>query len=233
MLTVVYDNYAAGSGLPADWGFACVVAGLEKTILFDTGAKGDILLGNMQGLGVAPEDIDALVLSHEHWDHTGGLDELVSRNSGLEVYVPACFSQALRDSIRKASAGVLETEGPTKICAGAQTGGVLGGDVPEQALCLTGAKGTVVVTGCAHPGILNVVEHAASNYEPPLRAALGGFHLYKSSASEIREVAEGLKELGLQQAGPCHCSGDQARKIMAEVFGKDYIELNVGARVDL
>lgn len=68
--------------------FSCLIEGLDKTILFDTGGNGDILLANMQRLGLDPEDVDAVVLSHIDADHTGGLGAFLARNPDVTVYMP-------------------------------------------------------------------------------------------------------------------------------------------------
>ena len=65
-ITVVYDNYSYREGLRTSWGFACVVRGTEKTILFDTGGDASILLSNMKKLSIDPRDIDVIVLSLIH-----------------------------------------------------------------------------------------------------------------------------------------------------------------------
>lgn len=72
-IKVVYDNYVFDKNLAADWGFACVIIGTERTILLDTGGKGDLLLANLKKMSVRPTDIQVVVISHNHQDHTGGL----------------------------------------------------------------------------------------------------------------------------------------------------------------
>ncbi len=73
MITIVYDNNLPDKRLQTAWGFACVIEGLAETILFDTGGNGKLLLSNMAAAGFNPEQIDSIVLSHIHADHTGGL----------------------------------------------------------------------------------------------------------------------------------------------------------------
>ena len=63
-IIVVYDNNPYKAGLTTSWGFACVIKGAEKTILFDTGGSSAVLLANMQQLGIDPKEIDIVVLSH-------------------------------------------------------------------------------------------------------------------------------------------------------------------------
>jgi len=74
-LTIVYDNevYKKDAGLKSDWGFSCLIETENEDILFDTGAKGKILLNNMEKLDVEPEKISKIIISHEYWDHYGGL----------------------------------------------------------------------------------------------------------------------------------------------------------------
>ena len=86
-LTIVYDNtvFSKNFDLVSDWGFSCLIEA-EETILFDTGAKGDMLLHNMRNLGVKPDVIDKVVISHEHYDHNGGLSKLISFCEHVDLY---------------------------------------------------------------------------------------------------------------------------------------------------
>jgi len=88
MITIVYDNNAGREDLTTSWGFSCVVQGLEKTILFDTGGNGRILMSNMQKVGLDPQQIDAVVISHSHGDHTGGLASFLDWRGKVPVYIP-------------------------------------------------------------------------------------------------------------------------------------------------
>ncbi len=95
-LTTIYDNEvypeASATGLTSEWGFSCLIEVSGERILFDTGGAGSILLHNMERLGISPEDLATIVLSHEHWDHTGGLSDLLRTNRDAEVYLLASFS---------------------------------------------------------------------------------------------------------------------------------------------
>ena len=99
-MTVVYDNNAFDENLKADWGFSCLIRGLEKSVLFDSGTNGKILLSNMEKLGIHPGEIDTVFLSHEHKDHTGGLEALLNLNSRVEVWLPNFFSSSFKNKIR-------------------------------------------------------------------------------------------------------------------------------------
>ena len=75
-LTILYDNEAWNKNLKSDWGFSCLIETPGKNILFDTGASGKILLSNMRKLSIDPSIVDAVFISHRHWDHTGGISAL-------------------------------------------------------------------------------------------------------------------------------------------------------------
>jgi hypothetical protein len=98
-ITIVYDNTAHDPRLKADWGFAAWLECAGQIILFDTGTKGELLLGNMAELGLDQLDIDMIVLSHEHGDHTGGLDALLDSGARPVVYVPASFSPSFKNHV--------------------------------------------------------------------------------------------------------------------------------------
>jgi len=230
-LIVVFDNYPGEPQLETSWGFGCVIRGLSQTILFDTGGQGDVLLGNMQALEVRPEEIDAVVLSHIHGDHVGGLSDFLQHNNDVSVFLPAAFPESFKERVRQAGAAVVETTGPREICPGAHTTGVLGADIKEQGLYIETSEGVAVVTGCAHPGVVQIAKAAREASGRPVYAVLGGFHLGGVSASQIANVIDKLKALGVKKAGPCHCSGDETRKMMHRAFGPGYLNVNVGRRI--
>ena len=90
-LTIVYDNNAYNPKLQTDWGFACLIEWDDTTLLFDTGGKGDLLLSNITKFDLDPGEVDVVVLSHIHGDHTGGLNHLLATGVQPLVYVPRAF----------------------------------------------------------------------------------------------------------------------------------------------
>ena len=114
-ITVLYDNVPFREDLRTDWGFSCLVRGAEKTILFDTGANGPILLENMKKLGISPEEIDIVFHSHIHSDHVGGINAFLEKNPLVAVYVPASVPQRFKAIIKKCGANVTDIKKPRKI----------------------------------------------------------------------------------------------------------------------
>ena len=93
-LKILYDNKARECFKPA-WGFSCLVEADEK-ILFDTGWDGNLLLYNMRRFDINPGDIDKVVISHDHWDHAGGLSYILNEIGNVEVFVLKSFSMRLK-----------------------------------------------------------------------------------------------------------------------------------------
>jgi 7,8-dihydropterin-6-yl-methyl-4-(beta-D-ribofuranosyl)aminobenzene 5'-phosphate synthase len=229
-ITVVYDNHAIRAGTRADWGFSCLIEGLEKTVLFDTGKNGDILLQNMLVLQLSPEDVDVVVLSHAHADHTGGLASLLARNPSITVYYPASFPVDLTRAARAAGASLAPVNGPLVPCKGLLITKPMGSP-SESALLVETARGEVLVTGCAHPGLLEMTAAASALADSPIFAVLGGFHLSPRSPGEVGRIIEDLRHLGVERCGPAHCTGEAATVRIRAAFAGAFIEMGVGSAI--
>ena len=230
VVTIVYDNNAGREDLTTAWGFACVIQGLEKTILFDTGGDGTILLENMRRLGLDPKAIEVIVLSHVHGDHTGGMASVLRERSDIPVYMPSGFPSAFIEQVRSLGGRPQEAAESAVICRGARTTGTLGrGAIEEQGLCVKTAAGWVMITGCAHPGVENLAGRAREAVAESLHLVVGGCHLVQQSPSMIKAVLDRLEELGVQRVAPCHCSGDLARRLLAQRYGDRCTLAGVGS----
>lgn len=229
MLTIVYDNNEYDSRLKTNWGFSCLVEGTEKTVLFDTGGDSATLLANMKKLKIDPRRIKAVVLSHIHGDHVGGLGGFLEENSDVIVYLPQSFPESFKDRVRSFGAEVEEVSKAKELFAGVYTTGELGNGIKEQSLIVKTSQGLVVITGCAHPGVVNVVHKAKHMLaENPVYLVIGGFHLAGAAIPQIRSVIEGFRQLGVRKVAPCHCSGDKTRRLFREEYGEDYIDSGAG-----
>ncbi len=228
---IVYDNNAGDLRLKTDWGFSCYLEGAEKTILFDCGGRGDILLSNLEKKGLSPEKIQVIVLSHFHQDHVGGLEDFLEKNPRVEVWLPYFFPSDFKKAIEKKRARVMEVIGPAVICPGVYTSGVIDGPIREQSLVLDTREGLVVITGCAHPGIIHILEEIKSSFPKNFYLVLGGFHLAGMPETEIKKIVASFRRLGVRKIGPTHCSGETALRLFSEEYGLDYINAGLGREV--
>lgn len=87
-ITVLYDAFGNAPAMQRDWGYAALIEYGGRRILFDTGNDAEILAGNADAKGVDLSKLDAVVMSHRHGDHMGGLAHLLSVNPRVPIYAP-------------------------------------------------------------------------------------------------------------------------------------------------
>jgi len=219
-IITVYDNYLSDSRLKTGWGFSCFVrqslgaGGLN--ILLDTGADSRTLLSNIEKMKINPKEIDFVFISHLHGDHTGGLSGILETTPNLKVYKPESFSEE------------------TEITENIWTTGPLGTWIKEQSLIINTKKGLVLITGCAHPGIVNIIKKSKEIFPTEsIYLVLGGFHLSGVSDFGLKSIINDFRKLGVQKAAPCHCSGDRCRELFKQEYGNDFIENGVGKIIEI
>ena len=211
-ITIVYDNKVWKEGLEADWGFSCLLE-VEKTqkILFDTGANGRILLSNMKKLGINPLSINKVFISHNHHDHIGGLSDFLKVNNQVKLYFPAIItpSREMKNVTRITKA--------TKIYHNIFSTGILKG--VEQSLVVKAEKGLVLVVGCSHSGVRNILNAAARWGK--LYALTGGLHEFNqfSLISEMEIIC------------PVHCT--QYKSQIEKHYPGKYVKGGAGRAIEL
>lgn len=245
-ITILYDNTVAESGVwrpetaeeadgsevpkcKAAWGFAALIELGGKVVLFDTGGDPKVLKHNVEALTADLSLADAFVISHEHWDHAGGLSYPLSLKPDPAVYVPSGVASKLASSCPE-PAEVVESADPTEICPGISTTGTLSGPPNEHGLVLETAEGKVLVTGCAHPGVVELSK-AAKGSGDKLYLVLGGFHMGGMSSDRVDEIVAEMQKL-TRKAAPCHCTGEAAIEQFAEAFGDNFVRVGAGLRLD-
>ncbi len=228
-ITVIYDNNPFLKDLQTDWGFSCLVEIGKTRLLFDTGDNGGLLLVNMSKLGIDPKSINLVFLSHFHHDHTGGLIDFLRANPSITVCYPWSFPDKLIDTMIRSNVTLLPVSSFQKLKENIFSLGELNGAIPEQSLAVRTTKGIVVITGCAHPGIINILEKA-KNFFPDevINLVLGGFHLYEQTGEEIKVIMNKIFKMGVLQVAPSHCSGDIARKMFKDIYNDNYVEIGTG-----
>jgi 7,8-dihydropterin-6-yl-methyl-4-(beta-D-ribofuranosyl)aminobenzene 5'-phosphate synthase len=225
-ISIVYDNTTYDSQLESAWGFGAVVEYDDHTFLFDTGGSGSILVDNMTQMGFNPQDIEFIILSHIHGDHTDGLMYLLQKGIKPIVYLPKAFPETFKYSVG-IHTEVVEIREPVEIIPGVYSTGEMGGIV-EQALVVETREGIVVITGCAHPGVVRMVHKAKSIVDSDIALVLGGFHLSSASDGDIEQIISNFRSMGVNQVAPAHCTGERAINMFADEYGDDYIQAGVG-----
>jgi len=244
----------------------------KVTVLMDTGPSPEALLYNSNKLSINLDDVDVIVLSHGHYDHTGGLYEALKQMKRRVPVVghPTVFEPKLSmmPHLRLIGAPVTSSDieavdgvpvfasDPVKIADGITTTGevprisafetvrgfwtvhdqrlIEDNMVDDQSLIIdVEDKGLVVVAGCAHAGIINTIKHAQRiTGNRKLHAVLGGFHLISADDNRIQATVSELKKFDPKLVGPCHCTGKNAIKKIAEAFGERYHPLHSGDSIE-
>ncbi len=229
-IIVLVDNNPSPAGrLKNAWGISLLVRRNGTSVLFDTGPDPEVLRTNCEALGIVLSSVDFVVLSHEHADHTGGISYVISQKPGIRIYVPKGFDEGLIRRMRGLGADVVVLEGPTELSDGIMTTGPLRGPPSEQGLLVRGPSGSgwVLLTGCAHPGIEEMMRKA-KDLTGNLYAVIGGFHLIGASTDRLERVVREIKEVGVKEVYPIHCSGDEARSFIREHLPEVYRDGHVG-----
>ena len=197
-------------------GFSALVETADIRLLFDTGPDGEVLMEALAREDVEVVDLDMVVLSHAHRDHSGGLARLLFEWPELEVSAPRRVAPDVAKGLPR-EAVVVGEDGPRELAPNVTVTGDLGGDIPEQALLIETDEGRVMLVGCGHPGIQALLGAA----EGDLRLRIGGIH-----------------DLGPEEAGQfgpgamivCHCT--PSKRILSHRF--EHIALGeVGTVVEI
>jgi len=239
-ITVLFNDAAQDPRLQTAHGMSCLIEGLSKTVLFDTGGDGHILLENMEILGKDPKTVDTVVISHAHWDHSGGLFTFLrgAEAENIEVFFPKAVSRDFRDHAAFLGATVHVVDKPVEVVPGIRSTGQMGGkELPperrEQSLVLDGADGAVVITGCAHPDVVDITRKAGRMSRRPVDLVLGGFHLRDSKAAVVAQVIRDLQGMGVRRLGASHCTGDRHMAAFRRAWKGEFVDFGCGAALDL
>jgi len=272
-ITVLSTMLADGDEL-GEWGFAALVEVDGHRILFDTGAKTDVVAKNVRTLKLDLADVPDLILSHWHWDHVGGFmtlrrEAMAKQPSALaRTHVAEGFFDSrigtppgveLNQMIR-VKPDYEETGGrfivhaqPVEIQPGVWLTGPVPRKYPERnwsgnvqvktvagvrednisddmALVIDTAPGLVIVTGCGHAGVINIVEHARTFVRPArVHALIGGVHLFRASEQTLTWTAEKLRGFGIDHFIGAHCTGLETVYRLRGDLGLDRAHCVVGA----
>ena len=266
--TILYDAFGNSENLKKDWGFSVLIEYSGKKILFDTGNDSKTFAANVKTMDIDLKDLDFVVISHRHGDHTSGLNHLLKVNPKVKIYVPAELFGAfgstlpkgfyktvdtLPDSMRYfdgmepegfssgspwSEANFVSVDSKVEVAPGifviltvSKVTGTL--ELRELTLAIDTPLGQVLVVGCSHPGVEEILA-AASAGSSHVFMLLGGLHLVKTPDAEIERLANALHDKWkIDRIAPGHCTGEPAFAKFKQVFGASYIYAGLGSHVDI
>ncbi|MEW6557696.1 MAG: MBL fold metallo-hydrolase [Elusimicrobiota bacterium] len=211
------------------WGVSFLVG---DDLLFDTFSSEKILASNFKKLTEDVKKLKYVVLSHEHWDHIGGLRYVLKNNPDVKVFICPNFSQNLKEKIKKYDVEVIEMKNFAEIKRGIFTTGEIMGEynakpMPEQSLIIRNNK-ISIITGCSHPGIIAIIKKVKQVFSEPVGLVLGGFHLHDKLEFEVQQIAREFRDLGVEKIAPCHCTGALAKEVFRKEYGGNFVEIKTG-----
>jgi 7,8-dihydropterin-6-yl-methyl-4-(beta-D-ribofuranosyl)aminobenzene 5'-phosphate synthase len=139
----------------------------------------------------------------------------------------------MKQNVQSCGANVRLVHEPQELLEGVFTTGELEDGAIEQSLLVRTSRGLIVIAGCAHPGVINIVTRAKEVTKDRIYLVMGGLHLLGTSPSWISYIAESLYTSGVEKVALCHCSGDEARKLFKDYFGENYIDCGVGKEITI
>ncbi len=234
-IKILYDNFSLNRKFKSGWGFSCLV---DEKILFDTGEDATALLKNMETMKADISQFEAVVISHDHWDHQGGLGGVLERNSKLKVYACPGFSRDFKDRVKSYGSRLIELDKFSLIADNVYSTGEIkgiyaGGNMPEQSLVLKTSPGITIITGCAHPGIIKIIENVKENLPGNIHLVMGGFHLLKEDKKSIISIVNKFRQSGVARVAPSHCSGADAAAEFRKEYKENFIELKAGQAINI
>jgi 7,8-dihydropterin-6-yl-methyl-4-(beta-D-ribofuranosyl)aminobenzene 5'-phosphate synthase len=211
-ITVLADDFNGFvPGYVKSFGFAALIEKGDIKVLFDTGTKQDVLIHNLNQYGVSPKLINAIILSHNHYDHTNGLLGIIKEHKSIPIYVHHYWDTPARHSGNDISQLNVIINDKARECVDIAKGVYLTnthvsrdyGGIYEHACYIQVNDSYILLCGCCHPG-LNKFLSDRPDLNIPLEASLhfiGGMHSFKFTDKEAENLKSNTKSITL-----CHCT---------------------------
>ncbi len=272
--TVVCENSVFGfNGAMAEHGWSIFLETDNGNYLFDTGT-GQTIFNNAIALGIDLKTVQAIILSHHHFDHTGGIAQVLDLTGPVDIYShPDLFKDSYNlqpdgsniylgipfsQSYLEAKGAYFKFESVTQKILPEFW---LTGEVPritsfelgdpnqvikhdgtfvkdpildDQSIIIETENGLVIILGCSHAGLINIIEYAIKiTGKEHIHAIIGGTHLGLVSAEQLEKSIEALKSYDIDKIGVSHCTGFDASVRLAKMFGSRFFNCRVGTVLEI
>ncbi len=226
-IKIIYDNCKESKDLREGWGFSALVETGQRKMLFDTGNDRNAFFSNTEKMGIDLRAITDVMFSHKHDDHIAGCREILGNlQKNCRVYLPKGFPSKLVPQNLQIQEVSNFQEVEKNVFSMVFKGGIF---LHEQSLVLQTEKGLVIITGCAHPGIIKILEAAQERLNAPIHLVVGGFHLFRKDRRFIEKIVTKFQDLQVKKVAPCHCSGESAIGQFQEAYQQDFCKVGTGS----
>ena len=195
------------------WGISILI---DEDVLFDTFCDGNLLKNNFGKYNIDVKKIKHIIISHEHWDHTGGLWYILENNKNAKVYICSHFSDVFKEKVKEYRCELVEVTKSIPIKDNIFTSGEIEGaykdqSIFEQSLIIKQNNTLAIITGCSHPGILRILTLIGLEHKEKIDLLLGGLHLMNKQKKEIPEITTILDSIyRINTIAAFHCTGRKA-----------------------
>ncbi|MBN2571819.1 MAG: MBL fold metallo-hydrolase [Ignavibacteriales bacterium] len=237
-LKMIYNNFSSNQQLKNEWGLSIWIEYKNDVVLFDTGGNPLALWENIEKLNLNTQRISTIIISHLHWDHINGLPLILEKtNNKPKIYVPEHDLETIKATASGGNyIGITE---PQKIndliwTTGQMEASYKNNSFCEQSIIIQKENAIYVFTGCSHPGIVEIVEKSISIFPNKIiQLVAGGFHLLQHSEEQVKNISDKFKELEIQKIAPSHCTGEKAIEIFRDQWKENFVDFNLGDRINL
>ncbi|MEA2104758.1 MAG: MBL fold metallo-hydrolase, partial [Candidatus Cloacimonadota bacterium] len=271
--TVLCENCVFGNaGAIAEHGWSVYIESDQGNFLFDTG-QGMAIINNARHFNKDLSTIRGIMISHHHYDHTGGLLRVLEQTGKVNVYShPDLFKNSyVIDKGKERNIGIpfrqkiLESKGAQfKFNTGFREvvpDLILSGEIPrltefekgskrfllktsegniqdfildDQTLIVNTEKGLIIILGCSHSGIINIINHIIDKTgQNHIHTIIGGTHLDSASKETKEKTIQALKNFDIEKIGVSHCTGLETSMRLFQEFGDRFFFCNVGAEIEI
>lgn len=266
-ILTLMENTCGHPGCRCEHGLSLYIETEKHRLLADTGAS-PAFMENAAALGISLTDVDAVILSHGHYDHAGGLMAFAAHNPGARIYMQRRAGEDYYHGERYIGIdkrildlpqvhlidGDLQIDEELLLFTGIagrrcypQSNSALKhrtdhGDEPdsfahEQCLVIRQGDRRVLISGCAHNGILNILDRYRELYHGEPDIAISGFHMMKKT-DYTKEEEQVIRDTARELAGyrtvfyTGHCTGEAAIALMQPVMGEKLVVLHCGMEIE-